>query len=46
MMMHPLRKASACNSDMLGRYTIRKSRGTFPIVIFVEQTDASNIPSV
>ena len=44
MTMHLLRKASASNSDMFERYEIRKTRGTFPIVILVEQ--ASNIPPV
>ena len=45
MTMHLLRRASASNSDMFGtRYEIRKLRGTFPIVILVEQADASNIP--
>ena len=45
MMMHLLRKASASNSDMFGRYVIHKLRGTFPIVILVEQADAGKHPS-
>ena len=44
MRMHLLRKASACNNDMFGRYEFRKLRGTFPIVILVEQeAEANNI---
>ena len=46
MTMHLLRKASASNSDTFGRYDILKLRGTFPIVIHVEQSEASNIPPV
>ena len=44
--VHLLRKASDSNSDTFGRYEIRKVRGTFPIVILVEQAAASNIPPV
>ena len=40
MTMHLLRKASASNSDTFGRYENRKLRGTFPIVILVEQAEA------
>ena len=46
MTMYLLRKASVSNSDMFGRYEIRKLRGTVPIVILVEQAEASNIPPV
>ena len=46
MTMHVLRKVSASNSDTFERYEIRKLRGTFPIVILVEQTEDSNIPPV
>ena len=46
MTMHLLRKASATNSDTFGRYEIRKLKGTFPIVILVERTEASNISPV
>ena len=45
MTIHLLKKASA-NSDMFGRYEICKLRGTFPIVILVQQAEASNIPGV
>ena len=41
MMMHLLRKTSASNSDIFERYEICKLRGTFPIVILVEQAEAS-----
>ena len=41
MTMHLLR--NACNSDTFGRYEIHKLSGTFPIVIIVEQAEASNI---
>ena len=44
MMMHQLRKASTSNSDMFGRYETLKLRGTFLIVILVEQ--ACNIRPV
>ena len=44
MTMHLLTKASASNSDTCGRYEICKLRGIFPIVILVEQSEASNIP--
>ena len=43
MTVYMLRKASASHSDTFGRYEIRKLRGTFPIVILVEQAEASNI---
>ena len=43
MTMHLLRKVSASNSDTFGRYEILKLRGTFTIVILVEQAEASNI---
>ena len=43
MTMHLLRKVSASNSETFGKYEIRKLRGTFPIVILVEQAEASNI---
>ena len=46
MTMHLLRKVSASNNDTFGRYEIHKLGGTFPIVILVEQADASNIPPV
>ena len=46
MTMHLFRKSSASNSDMFGRYEIRKLRGTFPIVILVAKAEASNIPPV
>ena len=46
MTMQLLRKASASNSDDFGRYEIRKLRGTFRIVIRVEQAHDSNIPPV
>ena len=44
MTIHLLRKLSASNNDMVERYEICTLRGTFPIVILVEQ--ASNIPPV
>ena len=37
---------TASNSDTFERYEIRKLRGTFPIVILVEQAVARNIPPV
>ena len=43
MTMYLLRKANASKSDMFGRYEICKLTGTFPIVILVEQAEASNI---
>ena len=46
MTMHLLRKVSASNGDTFGRYEIRKFRGTFPMVILVEQAEARNIPPV
>ena len=46
MTMHLLRKPSASNSERFGRYEIRKRRGTFHIVILVEQAEASKIPPV
>ena len=42
MMMHLLRKPNASNSDTFGRYEIWQLRGTFPIVILVEQAEASS----
>ena len=46
MTLHLLRKSSASNSDTFGRYAIRKLRGTFPIVILIEQAEANNIHPV
>ena len=46
MTMHLLRKANDSNIGTLERYEIRKLRGTFPIVILVEQAEAINIPPV
>ena len=41
-----IRKGNASKSDTFERYEICKFRGTFPIVILVEQVEASNIPPV
>ena len=46
MAMHLLSIASASNSDTFVRYEIRKLRRTFPMVILVEQAEASNIHHV
>ena len=46
MAMNLLRKASASNNDTFGRYEIHKLRGTFPIVILVEQAESGNTPPV
>ena len=45
-MMHLLRKASTSNGDTFERYEICKLKGTFHIVIVVEQAEASNIHPV
>ena len=46
MPTHLLIKASTSNSETVVGYEIRKFRGTFPIVIAIEQAEAINIPPV
>ena len=45
-MMHLLRETSASNSNTFGRYENHNIKGTIPIVILIEQAEASNIPPV
>ena len=46
MTIYLVRKANASNSDTFGMYEIHKLRGTFHIVILVEQAKANNTPPV